>query len=126
MNYDDVTEAAEAVATASLLMRILDRVEARGRLRKCGQRHVSRGAAVPAADADQRQCHEHLYRARMDARAASLRGRLRTYTKMAAAKRLLSTHIDAIIATLTGIVPEGAGTPLDGGETGPAGITSTG
>jgi uncharacterized protein (TIGR02391 family) len=29
VNYDDVTEAAEAVATASLLMRILDRVEAR-------------------------------------------------------------------------------------------------
>jgi hypothetical protein len=29
MNYDDVTEAAEAVATASLLMRVLDRVEAR-------------------------------------------------------------------------------------------------
>jgi hypothetical protein len=38
-------------------------------------------------------------------------------TKMAAAKRPLSTHIDAIIATLTGIVPEGAGTPLDDGET---------
>jgi len=29
VNYDDVTEAAEAVATASLLMRILDRVEER-------------------------------------------------------------------------------------------------
>lgn len=29
VNYDDVTEAAEAVATASLLMRILDRVELR-------------------------------------------------------------------------------------------------
>lgn len=29
VNYDDVTEAAEAVQTASLLMRILDRVEAR-------------------------------------------------------------------------------------------------
>jgi uncharacterized protein (TIGR02391 family) len=29
VDYDDVTEAAEAVATASLLMRILDRVEAR-------------------------------------------------------------------------------------------------
>lgn len=29
VNYDDVTEAAEAVATASLLMRVLDRVEAR-------------------------------------------------------------------------------------------------
>jgi hypothetical protein len=29
VNYDDVTEAAESVATASLLMRILDRVEAR-------------------------------------------------------------------------------------------------
>ena len=29
LNYDDVTEAAEAVATASLLMRILDRVEGR-------------------------------------------------------------------------------------------------
>ena len=29
VNYDDVTEAAEAIATASLLMRILDRVEAR-------------------------------------------------------------------------------------------------
>lgn len=29
VNYDDVTEAAEAVATASLLMRILDRVEGR-------------------------------------------------------------------------------------------------
>jgi uncharacterized protein (TIGR02391 family) len=29
VNYDDVTEAAEAVAMASLLMRILDRVEAR-------------------------------------------------------------------------------------------------
>ena len=28
-DYDDVTEAAEAVATASLLMRILDRVEGR-------------------------------------------------------------------------------------------------
>ena len=29
VNYDDVTEAAEAVATASLLMRILDRVQGR-------------------------------------------------------------------------------------------------
>ena len=29
VNHDDVTEAAEAVATASLLMRILDRVERR-------------------------------------------------------------------------------------------------
>lgn len=29
VNYDDVAEAAEAVATASLLMRILDRVDAR-------------------------------------------------------------------------------------------------
>ena len=29
VNYDDVTEAAEALATASLLMRILDRVEQR-------------------------------------------------------------------------------------------------
>ena len=29
VNYDDVTEAAEALATASLLMRILDRVEHR-------------------------------------------------------------------------------------------------
>ena len=29
VNYDDVSEAAEAVLTASLLMRILDRVEAR-------------------------------------------------------------------------------------------------
>jgi uncharacterized protein (TIGR02391 family) len=29
VNYDDVTEAAEAVHTASLLMRMLDRVEAR-------------------------------------------------------------------------------------------------
>ena len=29
VNYDDVTEASEAVATASLLMRILDRVESR-------------------------------------------------------------------------------------------------
>jgi uncharacterized protein (TIGR02391 family) len=29
INYDDVTEAAEAVVTASLLMRILDRVQAR-------------------------------------------------------------------------------------------------
>lgn len=29
VNYDDVTEAAEAVATASLLMGILDRVEER-------------------------------------------------------------------------------------------------
>jgi len=29
VNYDDVTEASEAVATASLLMRILDRVERR-------------------------------------------------------------------------------------------------
>jgi uncharacterized protein (TIGR02391 family) len=29
VNYDDVTEASEAVATASLLMRILDRVELR-------------------------------------------------------------------------------------------------
>jgi len=29
VNYDDVAEAAEAVQTASLLMRILDRVEAR-------------------------------------------------------------------------------------------------
>jgi uncharacterized protein (TIGR02391 family) len=29
VNYDDVTEAAEAVATASLLMRVIDRVEAR-------------------------------------------------------------------------------------------------
>ena len=29
VDYDDVTEAAEAVATASLLMRILDRVEQR-------------------------------------------------------------------------------------------------
>ena len=29
VNYDDVSEAAEAVATASLLMRVLDRVEAR-------------------------------------------------------------------------------------------------
>ncbi len=29
VNYDDVTEVAEAVATASLLMRILDRVEDR-------------------------------------------------------------------------------------------------
>jgi uncharacterized protein (TIGR02391 family) len=29
VNYDDVTEASEAVATASLLMRILDRVEQR-------------------------------------------------------------------------------------------------
>lgn len=29
VDYDDVTEASEAVATASLLMRILDRVEAR-------------------------------------------------------------------------------------------------
>ncbi len=29
VNYDDVTEAAEAIATASLLMRILDRVERR-------------------------------------------------------------------------------------------------
>jgi uncharacterized protein (TIGR02391 family) len=29
VNYEDVTEAAEAAATASLLMRILDRVEAR-------------------------------------------------------------------------------------------------
>lgn len=29
VDYDDVTEAAEAVATASLLMRILDRVERR-------------------------------------------------------------------------------------------------
>jgi len=29
VNYDDVTEASEAVATASLLMRILDRVEVR-------------------------------------------------------------------------------------------------
>jgi uncharacterized protein (TIGR02391 family) len=29
VNYDDVTEASEAVATASLLMRILDRVEHR-------------------------------------------------------------------------------------------------
>ena len=29
VDYDDVTEAAEAVATASMLMRILDRVEAR-------------------------------------------------------------------------------------------------
>ena len=31
VNYDDVAEAAEAVQTASLLMRILDRVEARTR-----------------------------------------------------------------------------------------------
>lgn len=38
-------------------------------------------------------------------------------TKMAAAKRLLSTHIDAVIAMMTGVLPEGAGTPLDGGET---------
>jgi hypothetical protein len=29
VNYDDLTETAEAVATASLLMRILDRVESR-------------------------------------------------------------------------------------------------
>jgi hypothetical protein len=29
VDYDDVTEASEAVATASLLMRILDRVEQR-------------------------------------------------------------------------------------------------
>lgn len=29
VNYDDVTEAAEMVHTASVLMRILDRVEAR-------------------------------------------------------------------------------------------------
>jgi hypothetical protein len=29
LDYDDVTEASEAVATASLLMRILDRVERR-------------------------------------------------------------------------------------------------
>lgn len=29
VNYDDVAEAAEAVQVASLLMRILDRVEAR-------------------------------------------------------------------------------------------------
>ncbi len=29
VDYDDVTEAAEAVATASLLMRILDRAESR-------------------------------------------------------------------------------------------------
>lgn len=29
VNFDDVTEAAEMVQTASLLMRILDRVEAR-------------------------------------------------------------------------------------------------
>lgn len=29
IDYDDVTEAEEAVATASLLMRVLDRVEKR-------------------------------------------------------------------------------------------------
>ncbi len=29
VNYDDVSEAAEMVQTASLLMRILDRIEAR-------------------------------------------------------------------------------------------------
>jgi len=29
VNYDDVAEAAEAVQTASMLMRILDRIEAR-------------------------------------------------------------------------------------------------
>lgn len=29
INYDDVTEAAEAVQTASLLMRVLDRIERR-------------------------------------------------------------------------------------------------
>jgi uncharacterized protein (TIGR02391 family) len=29
VNYDDVAEAAEAVQTASLLMRILDRIEGR-------------------------------------------------------------------------------------------------
>ena len=32
VNYDDVAEAAEAVQTASLLMRILDRVETRSEL----------------------------------------------------------------------------------------------
>lgn len=38
-------------------------------------------------------------------------------TKMEAARRLVSTHIDSLIAQMTGIVPDGAGEPLDGGET---------
>jgi hypothetical protein len=37
-------------------------------------------------------------------------------TKMDAAKRILMTQIDSMIIALTGIVPEGAGTPVDGGE----------
>ncbi len=38
-------------------------------------------------------------------------------TKMDAAKRILMTQIDSMIIALTGIIPEGAGTPVDGGET---------
>lgn len=37
-------------------------------------------------------------------------------TKMAGAQRILDSQINAAIIMLTGIVPEGAGTPMDGGE----------
>lgn len=37
--------------------------------------------------------------------------------KMEAAKRILTTQVDAMIMMLTGIIPEGAGTPVGPGET---------
>jgi hypothetical protein len=38
-------------------------------------------------------------------------------TKMEGAKAILASQINAMIAMLTGLVPEGAGTPVDGGQT---------